>query len=315
MNLFNAKDLCDQAAEKGFGIPALNNNGGSYDIGRAIIEAAEELRSPLIIQCYEPNLEYRGFDWAGQLIRFLIAETTVPIAIALDHGKTPQSIFHAVKAGFNHVMIDYADKSLDENVRGTQAIIDLVRPLGISVEAEIGHIIKSSDASDQRAATVSVEEAKEFASRVDVDLLAVAVGTTHGIFKEQHGIDFHLISKIRAAVKPPLVLHGTSGVSMADISRSVKAGMTKINFGEGLRMNYIRYFNELTDTLNHEHHAWRIERAAKDRLKEDIKEIIRAVGSDGKADEFKTPPSRMRPNSLPLPGNAREKKRVLARQR
>ena len=80
----------------------------------------------------------------------------------------------AVKAGFTHVMIDYADKPLEKNVRGTQEIIDLVRPLGISVEAEIGHIIKSSDASSQRAATVSVAEAKEFASKVDVDLLAVA---------------------------------------------------------------------------------------------------------------------------------------------
>ncbi|HVM46760.1 MAG TPA: class II fructose-bisphosphate aldolase, partial [Candidatus Acidoferrum sp.] len=233
MKLYNAKHLCDQAAAKGFGIPALNNNGGSYDIGRAIIEACEELRSPLIIQCYEPNLEYRGFDYAGQLIRFLAAETTIPMAIALDHGKTPVSVVRAVKAGFTHVMIDYADQPLDRNVRGTQEIINLVRPLGISVEAEIGHIIKSSDASEQRAPTVSVEEAKEFMSKLDVDLLAVAVGTTHGIFKEQHGIDFGLISKLRAAVKPPLVLHGTCGVSMTDIAKSVKAGMTKINFGEG----------------------------------------------------------------------------------
>ena len=283
MKLYNAKRICDQAAAKGFGIPALNNNGGTYDIGRAIIEACEELQSPLIIQCYEPNLEYRGFDYAGQLIRFLAADSTIPMAIALDHGKTSQSILRAVKAGFTHVMIDYADKPLAENVRGTQQIIDLVRPLGISVEAEIGHIIKSSDASSQRAPTVTVAEAKEFASKLDVDLLAVAVGTTHGIFKEQKGIDFGLIAKIHSAVKPPLVLHGTCGVSMADISKCVKAGMTKINFGEGLRMNYIRYFNELSQTLNHEHHVWRIARAAKDKVKEDIKEIIRAVGSEGKA--------------------------------
>lgn len=287
MKLHNAKYLCDQAAAKGFGIPALNNNGGTYDIGRAIIEAAEELQSPLIIQCYEPNLEYRGFDYAGQLLKFLAAETTIPLALALDHGKSPQSVFRAVKAGFTHVMIDYADKPLARNVQGTQEIIDLVRPLGISVEAEIGHIIKSSDDSAQRAPTVSVAEAQEFVSKVDVDLLAVAVGTTHGIFKEQHGIDFPLISKIHAAVRPPLVLHGTCGVSMADISKSVKAGMTKINFGEGLRMNFIRYFNEFSQTLNHEHHVWRIARAAKDRLKEDIKEIIRAVGSEGKASAIK----------------------------
>ncbi|HEY1788816.1 MAG TPA: class II fructose-bisphosphate aldolase [Verrucomicrobiae bacterium] len=287
MKLRNAKQLCDIAAAKGFGVPALNNNGGSYDVGRAIIEAAEELESPLIIAEYEPNLEYRGYDWAGTVIKHLAADTTIPLCIALDHGKTPQSIARAVRAGFSHVMIDYADKPLDENVRGTQQIIDLVRPLGISVEAEIGHIIKSSDDSDQRAPKVSVAEAKEFTSKVDVDLLAIANGSTHGIFKEQHGLDFDLIAKVRKAVKPPLVQHGTCGISLSDISKCVKAGMTKINFGEGLRMNYIQYFNELSKTLKHEHHVWRIARAAKDKLKEDIKNIIRAVGSDGKAKLFK----------------------------
>src|SRR5258708_31979026 len=113
MKLLNAKQICDQAAAKGFGVPALNNNGGSYDIGRAIIEAAEELQSPFIIQCYEPNLEYCGFDYAGQLIKFLAAETTVPMAIALDHGKSAQSVLRAVRAGFNHVMIDHAHEPLE----------------------------------------------------------------------------------------------------------------------------------------------------------------------------------------------------------
>jgi ketose-bisphosphate aldolase len=287
MKLLNAKQICDVAAAKGFGIPALNNNGGSYDIGRAIIEAAQELDSPLIIACYEPNLEYCGYDYAGTVIKFLAADTTIPMAIALDHGKTPESVFRAVKAGFTHVMIDYADQPLEKNIRGTQEIINLVRPLGISVEAEIGHIIKSSDASDQRGGKVSVEEAREFTSKVDMDLLAIANGSTHGIFKKQTGLDFKLISKIHAVVKPPLVQHGTCGISMADISKCVKAGMTKINFGEGLRMNYIRYFNEFSKTLNHEHHVWRIARAAKDRLKQDLKEIICAVGSDGKAGLYK----------------------------
>lgn len=287
MKLVNAKYICDKAADKGFGIPALNNNGGNYDIGRAIIESAQELDSPLIIQCYEPNLEYCGYDYAGTLIKFLAADTTIPMSIALDHGKTPESVFRAIKAGFTHVMIDYADKPLPENVRGTNEIIRLVRPLGISVEAEIGHIIKSSDDSKARAPKVSVEEAVEFTSQVDVDLLAVADGSTHGIFKVQKGLDFKLVSKIRDAVKPPLVQHGTCGISMSDISKVVKAGMTKINFGEGLRMNYIRYFNEFSKTLNHEHHAWRIARAAKDRLKKDIKDIIRACGSEGKASLYK----------------------------
>ncbi len=291
MKFVNAKMLCDQAVAKGFAVPALNTNGGTYDITRAIIEAAEELQSPLIIQCYEPNLEYRGYDYAGMLIRFLAQNCTIPVAIALDHGKSPASVARAVKAGFTHVMIDYADQPMEANVRGTQEIINMVRPLGISVEAEIGHIIKSSDAEGRKAPTVSVQEAREFLSKVDVDLLAVAVGTTHGIFKEQKGIDYDLIAKLRAATNVPLVLHGTCGVSMEDISRTVKAGMTKINFGEGLRMNYIRYFNDCSRTMDHEHHAWRVMRGAMEKTKQDVKEIIRAVGSDGKAALIQYPES------------------------
>jgi len=118
-------------------------------------------------------------------------------------------------------------------------------------------------------------------------ILAVAMGTTHGVFNEQHGLEFDLLAKIRSAVKPPLVLRGACGISMMDISKAVKAGMTKINFGENLRMNYIRYFNEFSQTLNHEHHVWRIARAAKDQLKADIKDIIRAVGSEGKAEAIR----------------------------
>jgi fructose-bisphosphate aldolase class II len=132
-----------------------------------------------------------------------------------------------------------------------------------------------------------VDEAIEFVSLVDVDLLAIANGSTHGIFKKQTGLDFKLISQVRAAVKPPLVQHGTCGISMSDIRKLVKAGMTKINFGEGLRMNFIQYYNHFTKTLKHEHHDWRIARAAKDRLKEDINDIIHAVGSEGKADRIK----------------------------
>jgi fructose/tagatose bisphosphate aldolase len=115
----------------------------------------------------------------------------------------------------------------------------------------------------------------------------VAVGTTHGIFTEQRGMDFESISRFRALSPAPLVLHGTCGVSMEDITRAVKAGMTKINFGEGLRMKYIEYFNELSRTLAHEGHVWKIERAAKERLKEDIKTIIRAVGSEGRAADYR----------------------------
>jgi fructose-bisphosphate aldolase class II/tagatose 1,6-diphosphate aldolase GatY/KbaY len=282
MKLYNARQMMEAAMEKGYALPALNANGGTYDLARAILEAADELRSPVIIQAYEPNLEYRGYDYFTLLVRHLAADIDIPICLSLDHGKSPESVMRAVKAGFTHVMFDYASHPVEENIENTNLVTKIVRPLGLSVEAEIGNIIISRDETI-RAPLTSIDDIRTFMKGADPDFLAVGVGTTHGIFKVQDTINFEHIGEIKKVTGSlPIVLHGTSGVSMEDISRCVKAGMNKINFGEQIRMNYIRYFNEFSTSLNHEHHAWRIMKAAKDKVKEDIKEIIRAVGSDGK---------------------------------
>jgi len=282
MKIYNAKEMMETAMKKGYALPAINANGATYDLARAILEAADELRSPIIIQAYEPNLEYRGYDYFTLLVKHLAADLDLPVCLSLDHGKSLESVMRAVKAGFTHVMYDHASYPIEENIKNTNLVTQLVRPLGISVEAEIGNIFISKDESSHAPVT-SIDDIKTFMKGADVDFLAVGVGTTHGIFKVQDTIDFEHIKAVKKVTGDlPIVLHGTSGVSMEDISRTVKAGMNKINFGEGIRMNYIRYFNELSVSLNHEYHAWRIMRAAKDKVKEDVKEIIRAVGSDGK---------------------------------
>ena len=282
MKIINAKKMMETAMKKGYAIPAINANGGTYDLARAILEAANELRSPIIIQAYEPNLEYRGYDYFVLLVKHLAADLDIPVCLSLDHGKSIESVMRAVKAGFTHVMFDYASHPIEENIKNSNLVTNLVRPLGVSIEAEIGNIFISKDESS-RAPVTSIQDIQTFVNGTDVDFLAVGVGTTHGIFKVQDTINFDHIKEVKKVTGDlPVVLHGTCGISMNDISRCVKEGMNKINFGEGIRMNYIRYFNELSSTLNHEHHAWRIMQAAKDKVKEDVKEIIRAVGSDGK---------------------------------
>ena len=282
MKIYNAKDMLKAARKTGYALPAINANGATYDLTRAILEAADELRSPIIIQAYEPNLEYRGYDYFTLLVKHLAADLDIPVCLSLDHGKSIESVMRAVKAGFTHVMYDHASFPIKENVKNTNLVTQIVRPLGISVEAEIGNIIISNDESS-RAPLTPIEDIREFIKGCDVDFLAVGVGSTHGIFKVQDTIDFEHIKLVKKECgELPIVLHGTCGISMEDITKCVKSGMEKINFGEGIRMNYIRYFNELSVSLDHEHHAWRIMRAAKDKIKEDVKEIIRAVGSDGK---------------------------------
>lgn len=283
MKIMNAHTMLQQADKQGYALPALNANGATYDIARAILEAAAELRSPIIIQAYSPNLEYRGYEYFTLLVQHLAQGLDIPVCISLDHGKSVDDIMRAVRAGFTHVMFDYANRPVAENIQKTNEVIELVRPLGISVEAEIGDIFIGKE-GEKGAPVTNEADVRRFVAETDVDFLAVGVGTTHGLFEKQDTIDFDHIKKLRALTDTPLVLHGTCGVSTEDISHCVKNGMRKINFGEGLRMRYIQYLAEYTESLDHQHHAWRIMQAAKDKLKEYAKELICAVGSDGKID-------------------------------
>lgn len=298
MRFVTAGKIVKEAREKGYAVPALNANGATYDIARAALEAAQETASPLILQSYEPNLEYRGAEYFVKMTAMLCDELniTVPVALQLDHGHSLESTVNVMKAGFTSVMFDASHDPLDENIRKTLEVIKIARILGCSVEAEVGYVKGNEPAKEKMIGRIAVpgkplippakteiNEAKRFVESVPVDMLAVSVGTTHGVYEKQDGIDFDLLRKLRHEIDVPLVQHGTCGISMEDVSKLVKCGMSKVNFGEPFRFKYIEYFNELTDTMEHQWHAWRIMREVKNRLKTDMIEIIKALGADGKA--------------------------------
>jgi len=116
MKTYNSAGLALVAQAKGYAIPAFNMNGGNYDITRAILEAAHEMDSPVIMQCAEINTDYRGFDYTVKLIEHLSNDLTVPVAIHLDHGKSTDAVISAVKAGYTSVMLDYGSFPIGENI-------------------------------------------------------------------------------------------------------------------------------------------------------------------------------------------------------
>lgn len=298
MKLVSAKPLVTDARERRYAVPAFNTNGATYDITRAALEAAQEMKSPLILQVYEPNTAYRGLEYFVNQVRFLGDELniTVPVAVQLDHGHSFETAVQAMKAGFTSVMIDASHEPLEANVALTRKVVEVARPLGVSVEAEIGYVAGNEAAKAEQIGRIPVpvapaavaprttpDEAADFVSRVDVDMLAVAVGTTHGVYQRQSGVDVDLIRAIRAKVAVPLVQHGTGGISLDDLARLKDAGMAKVNFGEVFRYDYIRHFLDLTDHSEHLWHPWRIMQNVKDRLRETMKELIRALGAAERA--------------------------------
>ena len=282
MKFCTASSLAQRAREEGYAVPAFNTNGATYEIARAAIEAADELASPLIIGCYEPNLAYRGFGYLALQTAHLAESANIPIALHLDHGGSVESAMAGIKAGFSSVMIDGSHLPLDENILLTRQVIDAARPLGVSVEAEVGHVAGGVHSHGQAGST-DPEEAVRLVEETGVDMLAIANGTRHGVIELQDQVDLELVRTLRKRIDVPLVQHGTSGIPLRLISVLAKAGMAKFNFGEPFRADYIKYFAEFTRTLDHGDHPWKIAQAVKDRLKQDMKEIIAALGSEGKA--------------------------------
>ena len=256
MHFVSAKEMVNKAREGSYAVPAFNANGATYDIARAILEAAQEAASPMIIQSYEPNLEYRGAEYFVNMVNFLCDELkiTVPVAIQLDHGHSFESTVKVMKAGFTSVMFDASHDPLAENIEKTQEVVKVAKHLGCSVEAEVGYVKGNEPSKEAKIGRVPVperptippaktclSEAKEFVSKVPVDMLAVSVGTTHGVYKIQDQIDFELLKQIRSEIDVPLVQHGTCGISLENVAKLAQTGMSKINFGEPFRFNYIKY--------------------------------------------------------------------------
>ncbi len=298
MRFIPSGELVRAAGKDGYAIPALNTNGGTYDIARAALEAAQELRAPLILQVYEPNCEYRGYDYFVHLAEFLCRDLaiTVPVALQLDHGHSYESVMRAMGAGFSGVMFDASHEPLQENMEQTRQVVRAARALGVSVEAEVGYVKGNETPVESQVGRVPIlerptippaktdpEEAMKFCEAVDVDMLAVSVGTTHGVYRAQDAIDFELLRELAGKVPVPLVQHGTCGISLENVACLVAHGMRKVNFGEPFRFDYISHFTNLVDSMEHRWHAWRIMREVKDRLKDRMKDIIRALGADSRA--------------------------------
>ena len=298
MTFANPGELVRNARRDGYAVPAFNTNGATYDITRAALEAADYCGSPLILQVYEPNTEYRGFRHFVNLAAFLCDDlkVRVPVALQLDHGHSHESVVAAMDAGFTGVMFDASHEPLDENIAQTARVVEEAHERGVAVEAEVGHVkgnepptapqigrIPVPERPETPPAKTSVPEAKSYVEAVDVDMLAVSIGTTHGVLQRQGGIDWDLLAALRDAVDIPLVQHGTGGIPIPYLSRLAESGMSKINFGEPFRFNYINYFVELVDGMEHLWHPWRIMRKVKDRLKDDMKALILALRSHGRA--------------------------------
>ena len=182
-------------------------------------------------------MKYAG-DLPSRIVKAAAEESTVPIALQLDHGRDSELIRAAVKAGFTSIMFDGSHLPYEENVRETRKVVELAHAHGLSVEGELGRVGGKEDnieVATNEAFLTNPEQAAEFVEATGIDLLAPAVGTMHGLYRGEPKVDFERLQKIREVVAVPLVLHGGSDLPTEVIARVIKIGVDKINVGTDLK--------------------------------------------------------------------------------
>ena len=222
------RDLLNDARKGGYAVGSFSVANMEMILG--VIKAAEETRSPIILQIAQVRLNHSPLDIIGPAMLAAAATATVPVAVHLDHGTTLECIGKALRLGFTSVMFDGSHLSLEENIDMTKQVVAMAAPYGAAVEAEIGCVGGSEDGSEDIAIRcTSPEQARIFAERTGVDALAIAIGNAHGFYKEAPCLRFDILQNVASATDIPLVLHGGTGIEPEDFIRCHQEGIKKIN--------------------------------------------------------------------------------------
>ena len=283
--LVTNKENLEYASRNGYAIPAINTQGGNYDIIWAICRAAEELKSPIILAHYVSTGAYSGNDWFVEVAKWCANRVSVPVSIHLDHGDSYEICKEALELGFTSIMIDGSTKPMEENVELTNQVIAEARKYGVMVEAEIGELARLDGEGNamENKNVADPEEVRRYLSLCKPDTLAIGIGNAHGYYKGKPDIKLDILKAVREFTDIPLVLHGCTGMSESIIKEAIKMGVAKINFGTEIRYKYVEHYADGLKNLDHQGHSWKLSQYANDKLTEDVKAIIRLAGSEGKA--------------------------------
>ncbi|EEA85656.1 class II fructose-1,6-bisphosphate aldolase [Peptacetobacter hiranonis] len=282
MALVTTKEMLLKAQEGKYAVGAFNVE--NMEMVMAVIEAAQELNSPVIMQTTPSTVKYAGLDYYLANVSAAAKEASVPVAIHLDHGSSFDLAMQALRKGYTSIMIDGSHSVFEENIDITKRVVDACKASLIPVEAELGKVGgKEDDLDGGCGGYTDPEEAKIFVEKTNVDSLAVAIGTAHGVYCGVPKLDLDRLSEIRKVVDIPLVLHGASGLSEEAIKESIKRGISKVNFATELRIAYTEgvknYLKENPDAIDPKKYG----SVAMEKVKEIVKSRMEMCGSINKA--------------------------------
>jgi len=234
MSLVTMNEILPAAREQGRAVGAFNI--ANLETAMAVIQAAEEEQSPVIVQVYERLFGNPGIRPLSVMALAAAEDAAVPVAVHLDHGASIDQVARAIRYGYTSVMFDGSKLGFEENVRLSRQVAAFAHAAGLSAEAEIGHVPMNHQDDIPLS---DPDEAVEFAERTGVDLLAVSIGTRHGFYKSEPKIDVERCRRIADRLPIPMVLHGGSGTPMDKVQEVIRCGVAKVNIATEFQHRFI----------------------------------------------------------------------------
>ncbi len=253
MSLINGFDLMRYAQENQHVLPAFNTT--NMEITYGIVRGLSRANLPGYVQISSSNLRLSCPEIIAAITCHAIKDTTTPIGLHLDHGKSFEDVKACVAAGFTSIMMDASHLPYEENVSETRKVADYCHSFGLPVEAELGALMgKEDDIVSEEDAKTDPDMVRDFVERTACDVLAVSVGNVHGLCLDPK-IDLPLLEKIHKVSPVPLVLHGGSGIPAEVIKKARQFGLIKINYGSALRQRFISTFGEAYERNHNEYNV------------------------------------------------------------
>ncbi|MFA6423396.1 MAG: class II fructose-bisphosphate aldolase [Patescibacteria group bacterium] len=272
-------EILKDAKDNNFAIGAFN----TFDLEstEAIIQAAENEKSPVIIQISEKTIEYAGLEEIYTIIKELSEKSSISVVINLDHGKDEEVVRKCIDLGFASVMFDGSRLTYEENVKLTKELADYAHSKNVEIEAELGSVgAHGEDLETVKASYTDPDQALDFVQKTGIDALAIGCGTAHGLPLENEKINFDVIKNVADKVSVPLVLHGSSNIPDEDIKLAISAGISKINIDTELRQSFTDGIKESLKENSNQIDPRAYLGEAKQELKEKVQEKIRLFSNE-----------------------------------
>lgn len=281
--LITTKDMLADAQKRGYAVPAFNIH--NLETVQVVVEAAAELRSPVILAGTPGTITYAGVEYLVAIAETAATKHNIPVALHLDHFEDVEAVKQYIDAGFTSAMIDASRETFENNIKVVKSVVEYAHHRGRTVEAELGKLVGIEDdleVNEKDAIYTNPDLAKEFVERTGVDSLAVAIGTAHGLYKGEPKLDFDRLKEIREKVAIPLVLHGASDVPEAMVQKTIALGICKVNIATDLKIPFANavktYFKEHEDANDPRKYMT----PGKTAMKEIVIAKIKMCGSDHK---------------------------------